>query len=352
MMKDNVALRKTDQGWKFIDESELENFVWDNLEELFGLKPLARQLSIKGEICDILAIGDNHQLTIIELKNTEDRYVINQLTRYYENLLEEKPLNTHINYDEPICLFAICPSFHRHNLIDEKYSKLDFDLFTFFIKHENSDFNFYLTHIFTQIEPKVIKINYQEVNFQNQPQDNIPEPPRLLLDWLGALTQTEIENLTKIRNQILSFDYRIEEMIVNKSIIYASKYGRNKLRQCAELFFDRKSKKIILFLWLIIPNRQNQTIARMQINTTQEYLMYWRYAPIKEGIIVWEKFFNRIFYNVTRSNQNYHGIVTENNRSFYCVRGDNGTWVKEEIFGENIKDIVNEALKVWLEKVS
>ncbi|MEH2025782.1 hypothetical protein [Nostoc sp.] len=77
MIKNNVALRKTDQGWKFIDESELETFVWDNLEEIFELKPLTRQLSIKGEICDILAIGENNQLTIIELKNTEDRYVIN-----------------------------------------------------------------------------------------------------------------------------------------------------------------------------------------------------------------------------------------------------------------------------------
>lgn len=351
MTNTNVALRKTGQGWKFIDELELENFVWDNLEKLFGLKPLARQLSVKGEICDILAIGENNQLTIIELKNTEDRYVINQLTRYYETLLEEQPLNSHINYAKPIRLFAICPIFHRHNLIDEKYSKLDFDLFTFFIKHENSDFNFYLTHILNQLEPKVIKINYQEVNFQKQIPDSIPEPPRLLLDWLGALTQTEIENLTKIRHQILSFDSRMEEMVVNKRIVYASKYGKDKIRQCAELFFDRKSKKIILFLWLIIPNRQNQTIARMQIDTTQEYLMYWRYAPIKEGNIAWGNFY-RMFYNVTRSNQSYHGIVTENNRSFYCVRGDNGTWLKQEIFGENIKDIVNEALKLWLERVS
>ena len=73
------------------------------------------------------------------------------------------------------------------------------------------------------------------------------------------------------------------------------------MRQCAEFCFDRKSKKILLFLWLIIPNRQNKTIARMQIDTTEEYLTYWRYAPVKEGSICWEKFFNHIFYSVPQN---------------------------------------------------
>ncbi|BAZ51351.1 hypothetical protein NIES4103_40000 [Nostoc sp. NIES-4103] len=331
MPKENVALRKTDQGWKFIDESELETFVWDNLEEIFELNPLSRQLSSKGEICDILAIGENNQLAIIELKNTEDRYVINQLTRYYDNLLEEQPLKTNINYNEDISLFAICPSFHRHNLIDVKHSKLKFNLFTFYIQAENQEFYFHLSPLHNQSQSKSIKINYQEVNLQNQENDKISDPPRLLLDWLGTLTNTEIENVTEIRHLILSFDHRLEEIIVNKSIIYASKYGKNKMRQCAELAFDRKSKKILLFLWLIIPNRQNKTIARMQIDTTEEYLTYWRYAPVKEGSICWEKFFNRMFYT-----------LPENKGSFF----------KEEIFVDDIKSLVDKALKIWLERVN
>ncbi|MEH2239534.1 recombinase RecB [Nostoc sp.] len=330
-MNKNVALRKTDQGWKFIDESELETFVWDNLKEIFQLKPLTRQLSIKGEICDILAIGENNQLAIIELKNTEDRYVINQLTRYYDNLLEEQPLKTNINYDEQIRLLAICPSFHRHNLIDEKHRRLNFNLFTFFILYENDEFYFHLSHIHNKSETKIIKINYQEVNLQNQENDNIPEPPRLLLDLLGSLTNTEIENLRKIRHQILSFDHRLEELIVNKSIIYASKYGKDKMRQCMEFCFDRKSKKILLFLWLIIPNRQNKTIARMQIDTTEEYLTYWRYAPVKEGSIFWEKFFNHIYY---------------------MVPGNKDSFFKEEVFVDDIKFLVDNALQIWLERIT
>ncbi|MCC5607566.1 endonuclease NucS [Nostoc sp. CHAB 5834] len=330
-MQKNVALRKTDQGWKFIDESELETFVWDNLEEIFELKPLTRQLSIKGEICDILATRENNQLAIIELKNTEDRYVINQLTRYYDNLLEEQPLKNNINYDEEISLLAICPSFHRHNLIDEKHSRLNFSLFTFFIAYENNEFYFHLSQIYNQSETKIIKINYQEVHLQNQGNDNISEPPRLLLDWLGSLTNTEIENLTKIRHQILTFDHRIEETIVNKSIIYASKYGKDKMRKCVEFCYDRKSKKILLFLWLIIPSRSNKTIARMQIDPTQEYLTYWRYAPVKEGSIFWEKFFNHIFYT-----------VSENKGSFF----------KQGIFVDDIKSLIDKALQIWLERIN
>ncbi|MEH2108424.1 endonuclease NucS domain-containing protein [Nostoc sp.] len=326
-----MALRKTDRGWKFIDESELETFVWDNLEEIFELKPLTRQLSIKGEICDILATGENNQLAIIELKNIEDRYVINQLTRYYDNLLEEQPLKTNINYDKEIRLLAICPSFHRHNLIDEKHSKLSFSLFTFFLVYENNEFYFHLSQIHNQSETKIIKIKYQEVNLQNQENDNIPEPPRLLLDWLGSLTNTEIENLTAIRHQILSFDHRIEEIIVNKSILYATKYGKDKMRVCAEFCYARKSKKMLLFLWLIIPSRQNKTIARMQIDPTEEYLTYRRYAPVKEGSIFWEKFFNHIYYTVPENK---------------------GSFLKQGIFVDDIKSLVDKALQIWLERIN
>ena len=38
-----VTLRKTGSGWEFDSEAALEDFLWDNLEPLFGLKPLKRQ---------------------------------------------------------------------------------------------------------------------------------------------------------------------------------------------------------------------------------------------------------------------------------------------------------------------
>lgn len=115
--------------------------------------------------------------------------------------------------------------------------------------------------------------------------------------------------------------------------VYASKYGKDKLRQCAEFSFDRKSKKIILFLWLIIPNRKNNTIARMQIDTIDEYLTYWRYAPVKSGTILWDKFFNKQFYIVTK----YSDIIVQ-------------FWGKEYNI-EQTENIVERALKTWLERI-
>ena len=55
-MLDLVSLRKTGTGWEFASEAALEDFIWLNLAQLFGLTPLKRQYSVDGQICDILAI--------------------------------------------------------------------------------------------------------------------------------------------------------------------------------------------------------------------------------------------------------------------------------------------------------
>ncbi len=66
---DFVNLIKTGNSWKFATEADLEDFVWANLKELFGLIPLKRQYYIKGQICDILALNEKKQLVVLELKN-------------------------------------------------------------------------------------------------------------------------------------------------------------------------------------------------------------------------------------------------------------------------------------------
>lgn len=53
-----AALRKTGEGWEFASEAALEDFIWDNLQQLLGFTPLKRQYIVKGEVCDILALDD------------------------------------------------------------------------------------------------------------------------------------------------------------------------------------------------------------------------------------------------------------------------------------------------------
>lgn len=128
-MLSSAALKKTETGWEFVNEAALEDFVWDNLKPLLNLTPLKRQYFVRGEACDILAVDDNRQLVVLELKNTEDRYIVQQLTRYYDALLEVKPFQAEVDYGKPVRLVAVAPNFHRHNEIDRKYHKLIFVFF-------------------------------------------------------------------------------------------------------------------------------------------------------------------------------------------------------------------------------
>lgn len=115
----------------FKSERDLEDFVWVHLKDLFGLQGLKRQHTIKPDVCDILAVDKARKLTILELKNTTDRYIVQQLTRYYDRLITEKPLAADIDYSLPIRLIAIAPTYHEHSLIDQKYNALDIELLTY-----------------------------------------------------------------------------------------------------------------------------------------------------------------------------------------------------------------------------
>lgn len=81
-MINSVNLRKTGQKWEFESEAALEDFVWANLKKLLKLTPLKRQYRVNGQICDIVAVDKNKRLVVLELKNGEDRYIVQQLTRY------------------------------------------------------------------------------------------------------------------------------------------------------------------------------------------------------------------------------------------------------------------------------
>lgn len=260
-----AALRKTGNSWEFASEAALEDFVWDNLQQLSGLKPLKRQYAVKGEICDILAVNETRQLVILELKNTEDRYVVQQLTRYYDNLLDDKPFPEQIDYNQQVRLIAVAPSFHRHNLIDRKHTKLIVDFLQVTIAQINQNFHLQLQDTDTN-QTWSIPIPYQELEISTV-SSNIPEPPQLLLDWLGACTGEEQQAILKLREKILSFDGRIKEEIEGKNTI---RYGRGKAKPLAEFCFQRKINKPVIFLWLPTPSsllftQRRQVIGRMRL---------------------------------------------------------------------------------------
>lgn len=101
-MFSNVALN-------FASESALESFIWQNLSNLLGFNPIAQQYYVEGQTCDILAVNLARQLVVIELKNSEDRYIVQQLTRYCHSLKTQFPFAEQVDYSKPIHLLAIAP---------------------------------------------------------------------------------------------------------------------------------------------------------------------------------------------------------------------------------------------------
>lgn len=277
-----VALQKTPDGWSFTSEAALEKFIWMNLKELFSVEPLKQQYLCNGEICDILAVDNNRGLTILELKNIEDRYLIQQLTRYYANLIEEKPFPERIDYSLPTRLIAIAPSYHRHNLIDKSYSHLDFELFQFSIVQEDENFYFLTRQLDSDSYPKKHLISYQPIeNFNGE---DIPEPPELLIKWLGGCTKEEQEGFLKIRSKFLACSSRMKE-IVDKKLI---QYGSGKTKLCAEICFSQKLHKPVLFLWLPTPNTymsSNLTIriGRLRTWTDGQTISHVGHVPVGFG---------------------------------------------------------------------
>lgn len=265
-------LKQTSSKWEF-ENAALEDFVWLNLENLLSFTPLKRQYCVNGQYCDILAVAQNQQLVILELKNSEDRYIIQQLTRYYDALLAEKPFSEIVDYSKPIYLWAIQPSFHRDNFTDIKYHVLTFKLLQFeLFEHDNQ-----LYFQFTDLEAKTvakIPLPYQE----KQSLKNIPSPPRKLLNILAKCPETDREGILQLRTNILSFDERIQEIIESGSI----RYGRGKSKPCAELKFDNTRKQIALFLWLplIVKGfKERSFIARMRIWTDWNTVSHLGHVP-------------------------------------------------------------------------
>jgi len=236
--KVNYPVKKVQSGnFKFPDESVLESFIWDNLKELFQFTPLRRQHHVNGNYCDILAASKTNSLVIIELKNSEDRYVVQQTTRYYHELLTEKPYDKKVDYSQPIDLVIISPDFHKDNWTDKLYSKLKLKFIEFELLQKDK--------LYFHAQDAEAKATYQvEVPFvepQSQQVIEIPDVPRTFNTGLSRCDYVDPSLLLAAREKILNFDPRIKEIQLSPGNFM---YGKGKTKPCAQIIFGkRKSGK-------------------------------------------------------------------------------------------------------------
>ncbi|MEG5057691.1 endonuclease NucS [Microcoleus sp. A2-C5] len=278
-MLSNADLRKTGTGWEFVSEEAVEDFVEAHLESLLGLTVIKRQFTVNEQRCDIIAVDENKQLVVVELKNGEDRYIVQQLTRYYHALLEHKPFADRVDYALPVRLVAIAPSFHRDSFTDRKYNHLLLQFLQFAIVLDGEKLYLQLKDVDAEHIARV-GITYRE-QYSNE---TLSEPPRLLLKFIKQYNETEREGVLSVRRQILGCDRRIKEITDSSSI----KYGLGKNKLIAEFRFDPRRNSPAMFLWLPLPRgyNNNKILARMKIWTNWEIVTDTGYIRKGIGIMI------------------------------------------------------------------
>ncbi|HSF72798.1 MAG TPA: endonuclease NucS domain-containing protein, partial [Microcoleus sp.] len=228
-MLSSAALRKTGSGWEFANEEALEDFVEVHLQSLLGLTVIKRQFTVNEQRCDIIAVDENKRLVVLELKNGEDRYVVQQLTRYYDALLEHKPFGDRVDYAQPVRLIAITPKFHRDNFTDRKYHGLFFQFLQFAIVPDGEKLYLHFKDVDAEHIARV-EITYQE----RESTEDIPSPPKALLKLLSNCELSQQQEILKTRQKVLCFDKRMEEVVSAGSIKYGNGNSKNS-KFCAEL---------------------------------------------------------------------------------------------------------------------
>jgi RecB family endonuclease NucS len=248
--------------WAFSSEAALEDWLWANLEALLQIKPLRRQYFVRGQYCDILAIGQAGQLCILELKNAEDRYIVQQMTRYYDALLAEKPFHEQIDYQKPPKLVAIAPSFHADTMTDLKYHTLNIQPYYFALKDNLSAVEFHLLNQDQQPLAK-IAIPYPETDLsEHQPSS----PPRFLLNLLNYVPLEHQQSYLQMRDRLLSFDHRMQEIKHGAG----ARYGRGINKPCAQLQLSKslEHRQMRCYLWLPSLNsyQRRKQLLRIEID--------------------------------------------------------------------------------------
>ncbi len=157
----NKLFIKSKGKLKFKREASLEDFIYKKLTSILNLKALKQQHQyMNKEQIDILALDNDKRLVLLEVKNQQDRHLVQQLTRYYTYSDKEKPFEPEVNYtysdkekpfksevNQIIRLIAIAPTYHPYNLIDKGYSKLKFEFWEYEVNQKDDSFYLILKDI-------------------------------------------------------------------------------------------------------------------------------------------------------------------------------------------------------------
>ncbi|MBC7879821.1 MAG: DUF91 domain-containing protein [Anaerolineae bacterium] len=232
-------LKKVASRWEFVTEEALETFLAEHLQYL-GLSLLKRQYVAIEDRSDIIAADPQGQVSIIELKNSDDSGLVAQLTRYYDRLIEDRPFSPLADYSLEVKLVAIAPIFKRQNLIDRKYSRLDITLLRHEIHQEGEQL--FLMLIDHDEQLPTIRIPIPSTAAPDEQSSSLEK--RTLKNILAKWSPEEKTGVLALRDRLLSIS-KMEETTPTGRVLY-----ERGQKFCAEVRYNETIGQAALFLWL------------------------------------------------------------------------------------------------------
>lgn len=341
--------------WQFDSELSLETFINAHLLKLLDLKPLARQFFIDFQVCDLLAVSLQGQLVILELKNTEDRYIVQQLTRYYSAVLTHKPFADQIDYSLPIRLVAIAPSFHAHNWIDRQYSQLQFEFLTFQVQPQADQLQFCLNEPDGSSTRSLDIPSAFHATLINtalpapiEVERKLPPPPKSLRRLVETLTPTEQDYVLQLRQRILIFSDRMQEVGRTTTTEYGLRKGEKdlyKTKLCAQFIPFAGGDCPCLMLQLPYPKKEfgapGRTFKRERVKG-----LTWTQVSHQKGL--WDCTVPIQLFSYLGKTRNYHSHSYD--LDSYAQMYFELTGQKREL--RSIPDVIDLALDEWQQTIS
>lgn len=337
--------------WQFDSEQTLEAFVDAHLPKLLDLRLLARQFYLDSQICDLLAVSAQKQLVILELKNSEDRYIVQQLTRYYNAVLAHKPFADQIDYSLPIRLVAVAPSFHLHNLIDRQYSRLEFEFCTFEVQVQSEQLQFYLNQQDGSLTRCIdISSAFRSTLINTvlpapvEVERKLPLPPKSLRRLVETLAPVEQDYVLQLRQQILSFSDQMQEVGRTTSTLYGLRKGEKdlyKTKLCAQFVpFYSGSDRPSLMLQLPYPKKEFGAPGR-RFKPERVKGLTWTQVSHQKGL--WDRTAPIQLFSYLGKTRNYHSHAYD--LSTYAQMYFDLTGQAREL--RSIQDVIDLALDEW-----
>jgi hypothetical protein len=234
-----------------------------NLREAFGVDLIRRQQPLKDDFADILGVSPDGAAVLIEVKVVEERHVLGQILRYRHRLLELKPHSDRIDHSKSARLLIVAPFISEQTLIEHAVCSVPVELWHFELKRRGER----------------LDLRLKRVDLPDQPAFDLATPlapplvetvapvPEKLERWLASVSIPHGEGIRRFREILLAGG---EKEFVEPACIF---YGAKKSAPSAEIRFEKKRNRPVLFTWLgkfpLFLTRTENPLSRISVVRTR-----------------------------------------------------------------------------------